>query len=65
MINFLVDDLDLGSGHDPPPQTRPPFNVPLDRPQLVGRIQGVLSSKYHSIFGQIHLRIEASVAHHR
>ncbi len=40
------------------------FNVPLVRLHLVGQIQGVLSSKYHSKFGQIHLSIEASVARH-
>ena len=40
------------------------FNVLLQDHTLVGRIQGVLSSKYHTKFGQIHLSIEASVAHH-
>ncbi len=28
------------------------FSVPLVRPHVVGQIQGVLSSKYHSKFGQ-------------
>ncbi len=40
------------------------FNIPCQDYTFVVRIQGVLFSKYYSKFGQIHLSIEASVAHH-